>query len=113
MWRNALRISQHLKLTLVLLIGAAFAVGLVGLWVRSLIHAKAGEKGLELLLNHELQGLNAIPGFKCLTPQGAFYAFPSIKSTGMTSEQFAEQLLMEEKVAVVPGTAFGPRLGEE
>jgi len=39
---------------------------------------------------------------------GAFYAFPSIKATGMNSEEFAEKLLLEEKVAVVPGTAFGP-----
>jgi len=43
-----------------------------------------------------------------LEPKGAFYAFPSIKSTGMTSEEFAENLLMEEKVAVVHGNAFGP-----
>ncbi len=44
----------------------------------------------------------------CFEPKGAFYAFPSIKATGMNSEDFAEKLLMEEKVAVVPGTAFGP-----
>ena len=46
-------------------------------------------------------------GVKCFEPFGAFYVFPSIKSTGMTSDEFAEQLLKEEKVAVVPGTAFG------
>ena len=46
-------------------------------------------------------------GLDCHLPQGAFYAFPSITSTGMTSEEFAEKLLFEEKVAVVPGTAFG------
>ncbi|MGM9929222.1 MAG: aminotransferase [Bacillus sp. (in: firmicutes)] len=46
-------------------------------------------------------------GLECHTPGGAFYAFPSIKSTGLTSEQFAERLLMEEKVAVVPGNVFG------
>jgi aminotransferase len=40
-------------------------------------------------------------------PQGAFYAFPSIVSTGLTDEEFAERLLREEKVAVVPGSAFG------
>ncbi len=40
-------------------------------------------------------------------PEGAFYAFPSIESTGLTSEVFAERLLFQEKVAVVPGTAFG------
>ena len=53
-----------------------------------------------------VQGLNNI-GLSCFEPRGAFYAFPSIKSTGMTSEEFAENLLIEEKVAVVPGTAFG------
>jgi aminotransferase len=47
-------------------------------------------------------------GLPCFEPKGAFYAFPSIKATGMNSEDFAEKLLMEEKVAVVPGTAFGP-----
>ncbi|MBI4303893.1 MAG: aminotransferase class I/II-fold pyridoxal phosphate-dependent enzyme [Chloroflexi bacterium] len=46
-------------------------------------------------------------GLSCFEPKGAFYAFPSIKSTGMTSEEFAEKLLTEEKVAVVPGSAFG------
>ena len=43
----------------------------------------------------------------CFEPQGAFYMFPSIKRFGMTSEEFATRLLKEEKVAVVPGTAFG------
>lgn len=46
-------------------------------------------------------------GLECVDPQGAFYVFPCIKSTGLSSEQFAEKLLMEEKVAVVPGNAFG------
>ena len=46
-------------------------------------------------------------GLPCFEPKGAFYAFPSIKATGMSSEEFAEKLLLEEKVAVVPGTAFG------
>jgi len=46
-------------------------------------------------------------GLSCFEPKGAFYAFPSIKRTGMTSEEFAEGLLTEEKVAVVPGSAFG------
>ncbi len=46
-------------------------------------------------------------GLSCFEPLGAFYAFPSIKSLGMTSEEFATKLLEEEKVAVVPGTAFG------
>jgi aminotransferase len=46
-------------------------------------------------------------GLGCFEPKGAFYAFPSITSTGLTSEAFSEKLLMEEKVAVVPGSAFG------
>ncbi|MCI7796008.1 MAG: aminotransferase class I/II-fold pyridoxal phosphate-dependent enzyme [Lachnospiraceae bacterium] len=46
-------------------------------------------------------------GFDCYVPQGAFYVFPSIKKFGMTSQEFALRLLEEEKVAVVPGDAFG------
>jgi len=46
-------------------------------------------------------------GLSCFEPLGAFYVFPCIKSTGMTSEEFCERLLQEQKVAVVPGTAFG------
>lgn len=46
-------------------------------------------------------------GLDCFTPYGAFYAFPSIKKFNMTSDEFAERLLKEQKVAVVPGTAFG------
>lgn len=46
-------------------------------------------------------------GLDCFEPHGAFYMFPSIKRFGMTSEEFATALLREEKVAVVPGTAFG------
>jgi aminotransferase len=46
-------------------------------------------------------------GLKCFEPYGAFYVFPCIKSLGMTSDEFATKLLQEEKVAVVPGTAFG------
>ena len=53
-----------------------------------------------------VKGLNDI-GLSCFEPKGAFYAFPSIKKTGMTSEEFAERLLVEEKVAVVPGSVFG------
>jgi len=53
-----------------------------------------------------VRGLNDI-GLTCAEPRGAFYAFPSITSTGMASEEFSEKLLVEEKVAVVPGSAFG------
>ena len=51
-------------------------------------------------------GLNAI-GLSCFEPRGAFYAFPSIAASGMASEEFSLRLLEEEKVAVVPGSAFG------
>ena len=47
-------------------------------------------------------------GLSCFEPKGAFYCFPSIKSTGMTSEEFCEKLLRSKKIAVVPGNAFGP-----
>ena len=46
-------------------------------------------------------------GLSCFEPKGAFYTFPSINSTGLTSEEFAERLLMEEKVVVIPGSVFG------
>ncbi len=46
-------------------------------------------------------------GLTCFDPEGAFYVFPSIKSTGLSSEEFCERLLYEKKVAVVPGSAFG------
>lgn len=54
-------------------------------------------------LMHEFKEM----GLECFEPYGAFYVFPSIKEFGMTSDEFANRLLQEEKVAVVPGTAFG------
>lgn len=56
--------------------------------------------------NYMVQSFKEI-GLDCHLPGGAFYVFPSIQSTGLTSEQFAENLLLEEKVAVVPGSVFG------
>ncbi|MDR6998920.1 aminotransferase [Neobacillus niacini] len=56
--------------------------------------------------NFMVQALNEI-GLDCHVPGGAFYVFPSIRSTGLSSEQFAEELLIAEKVAVVPGNVFG------
>ena len=53
-----------------------------------------------------VENLNRI-GLECFEPKGAFYVFPCIKSSGLTSEEFCERFLMEEKVAVIPGTAFG------
>ena len=74
---------------------------------------KSGEESAsEMVENYNrrrlvmVKGLNNI-GLSCFNPKGAFYAFPSIRCTGMTSEEFAEKLLSEEKVAVVPGSAFG------
>ena len=54
-----------------------------------------------------VKGLNDI-GLSCPMPGGAFYAFPSIASTGLTEDEFTERLLTEQRVLVVPGTAFGP-----
>ena len=47
-------------------------------------------------------------GLDCFEPRGAFYTFPCIKSTGLTSEEFCDRFLEEQKVAVIPGSAFGP-----
>ena len=55
-----------------------------------------------------VKGLNSIPGFTCLSPKGAFYAFPNITGTDMTSQECAGHLLYKAGVAVLPGTAFGP-----
>jgi aspartate/methionine/tyrosine aminotransferase len=56
-------------------------------------------------------GLNDIPGFACVMPQGAFYAFPNITGTGRTSKELQNELLLDAGVATVAGTAFGA-LGE-
>jgi aspartate/methionine/tyrosine aminotransferase len=52
-------------------------------------------------------GLNAIPGVRCATPVGAFYAFPEVSGTGLSGAEFAERLLQEAGVCVLAGTAFG------
>ena len=54
-----------------------------------------------------VQGLNSIPGVRCPVPKGAFYAFPNIRGTGMTSRDFADGALEEAGVALLSGTAFG------
>lgn len=61
----------------------------------------------ELRRNYIVQGFNAM-GLECFKPQGAFYVFPKITGTGLTSRDFSLRLLREKKVAVVPGGAFGP-----
>ncbi|MHB9090906.1 MAG: aminotransferase class I/II-fold pyridoxal phosphate-dependent enzyme [Chloroflexota bacterium] len=74
---------------------------------------KAGEDDVQEMVGEYnrrrrviVKGLNDM-GLACFEPRGAFYAFPSVAITGMDSETFAERLLREEKVAVVPGSAFG------
>jgi aspartate/methionine/tyrosine aminotransferase len=52
-------------------------------------------------------GLNALPGVSCVTPRGAFYAFPNVGGTGLDSRELAERLLLDAGVAVLSGTAFG------
>jgi aspartate aminotransferase len=55
-----------------------------------------------------VSGLNDIPGISCLQPQGAFYVFPNISGTGLTSAQLQAQLLQGAGIAALAGTAFGP-----
>jgi aminotransferase len=61
----------------------------------------------ELRRNYVVGALNDM-GLECFMPRGAFYVFPKITSTGLTSQEFSMRLLREKRVAVVPGTAFGP-----
>ena len=74
---------------------------------------KHGEKYMKKMVaeydrrrNLIYDGLNKL-GLKCFEPKGAFYIFPDITSSGMTAEDFAEKLIRAERVALVPGTAFG------
>ena len=53
-------------------------------------------------------GLNQLPGVRCVTPDGAIYAFPNISGTGLTSQQFADRMLERAGVALLPGDNFGP-----
>jgi aspartate/methionine/tyrosine aminotransferase len=57
----------------------------------------------DLLVN----GLNRLPGVRCLNPGGAFYVFPNITGTGLTSEEFARRMLEKAGVALLPGSCFG------
>lgn len=63
-------------------------------------------QSFEMRRNYIVNRLNLM-GLTCHLPHGAFYVFPNITNTGLTSEQFVERLIQESKVAVVPGTAFG------
>lgn len=83
---------------------------------RAGIEAICGDQGEVKAMIHEyrerrnilVDGLNAIPGIRCLRPAGAFYVFPNIRGTGLTSEEFAGLVLEEGGVALLPGTNFGP-----
>ncbi|MFU0831641.1 MAG: hypothetical protein ACFWUC_01705 [Oscillospiraceae bacterium] len=55
-----------------------------------------------------VEGIEKIKGLKCVKPNGAFYLYVNISETGLSSEEFAMRLLREARVALVPGTAFGP-----
>jgi aminotransferase len=81
--------------------------------VAALEALRSGEaSAAEMVSDYNRRRMVIVKGFReigldCFEPKGAFYAFPSVKCTGMSSEEFANRLLTEEKVAVVPGNAFG------
>ena len=78
--------------------------------IEAMRHCDSEIEGMQqsymLRRNYIVEGFNNL-GLETFMPQGAFYIFPCIKSTGMTSEEFCEALLNDQKVACVPGTAFG------
>ena len=69
------------------------------------IHAMMAEFDVRRKLIHK--GLNSLPGVECSLPGGAFYAFPNVKGTGMSGDEFSKKCLHEAGVAIVPGTSFG------
>ena len=83
---------------------------------RAGIEALKGEQGevAEMVAEYRkrrdllVSGLNSLPGFYCSLPKGAFYAFPNIKGTGLTSSELASRLMHEAGVVVCPGDIFGP-----
>lgn len=79
--------------------------------IEALLHGAAATAEMrdqyQLRRNFIVKALNDM-GLKCHLPRGSFYAFPDITSTGLSSKEFAVRLLNEEKVACVPGGAFGP-----
>jgi len=75
---------------------------------------RSGDKDIEAMRDeydgrrrYLVEGLNRI-GLPCHEPKGAFYVFPDIRPTGLSSDEFCERLLRDQRVAVIPGTAFGP-----
>jgi aspartate/methionine/tyrosine aminotransferase len=81
--------------------------GIEALDDRTLPHVDVFLKEFERRRDAIVDGLNSIPGFRCHKPHGAFYVFPNITGTGMTSQQAADFLLNEAGVACLSGTAFG------
>jgi len=98
----ALKIHQYVML-------CAPVMGQVGA-VEALRSAEEEKNGMvneyRLRRNLFVAGLNRV-GLPCHVPEGAFYAFPSVEKTGLTDVEFAERLLKEQRVAVVPGSVFG------
>jgi aminotransferase len=80
---------------------AALAFDKCGKYVREMVREYDSRRRLLV------KGLNEVEGVSCITPKGAFYAFPNVKETGLTSEAFAQRMLDEAKVAMVPGSTFG------
>ncbi|MFO8110164.1 MAG: pyridoxal phosphate-dependent aminotransferase [Thermoplasmata archaeon] len=73
-----------------------------------------GQKFVDHIMKHFterrdaiVKGLNEVPGMSCIYPKGAFYAFPNIKETGMTSKELADYMMDKANVCLLPGTAFG------
>ena len=75
------------------------------LWIEEKIETM--RQAFEKRRDYIVERLNNMPGVTCNKPEGAFYVFPNIKSFGLGSFPFAEKLLQEKNVAVVPGGAFG------
>ena len=67
----------------------------------------SGRGLLDVVRRRYLLGELRSMGLECFEPQGAFYMFPSIESTGLSSDEFCERLLHEQEIAVIPGSAFG------
>jgi aspartate/methionine/tyrosine aminotransferase len=72
-------------------------------------HVVETTRRLERKRDRVVEALNGMPGIECPVPDGSFYAFPDIRGTGMTAQQFADYLIERHSVGVVAGTAFGDR----
>ena len=78
--------------------------------IRALEHPELSEELCQVFARRReilMDGLSGIPGIRCNIPAGAFYAFPDISGFGLTSAEFCNRLLEEERVVCIPGSAFG------